>query len=184
MITYKLLRMKNGKLYPLYVEADRELPIGEWLNAQIGPKADETHVKARIGGGQLSGKGLNNSTFESVKNGNFLSQEQTDMIFAVVGEELGFTGSAFIILLYLLFFIEGLRIAGRSPDEEGRILGGGLIAMMAFQCFVNMGVAMLVLPNTGTPLPFISAGMSSLLSCFMMTGILLNIGMQRRMKIL
>ena len=137
-----------------------------------------------IGGGQLSGKGLNNSTFESVKNGNFLSQEQTDMIFAVVGEELGFTGSAFIILLYLLFFIEGLRIAGRSPDEEGRILGGGLIAMMAFQCFVNMGVAMLVLPNTGTPLPFISAGMSSLLSCFMMTGILLNIGMQRRMKIL
>ena len=137
-----------------------------------------------IGGGQLSGKGLNNSTFESVKNGNFLSQEQTDMIFAVVGEELGFIGSSFIILLYFLLFMEGLRIAARSPDEEGKILAGGLVGMMAFQCFVNMGVAMLILPNTGTPLPFISAGMSSLISCYMMIGIILNIGMQRKMKIL
>ena len=60
------------------------------------------------------GKGLNNSTYESVKNGNFLSEEQCDFIFAVVGEELGFAGSAFIILIYLLLFIEGLRVAGRS----------------------------------------------------------------------
>ena len=110
------------------------------------------------------GKGLNNSTYESVKNGNFLSEEQCDFIFAVVGEELGFAGSAFIILIYLLLFIEGLRVAGRSPDLEGKLLASGFVTILLIQCFINMGVAMLLLPNTGTPLPFISAGMSSLIA--------------------
>lgn len=137
-----------------------------------------------IGGGQLTGKGLNTSTYESVKNGNFLSEEQCDFIFAVVGEELGFVGSAFIIVIYLLLFIECLRIAGRSPDIEGKLIASGFTAMLVFQCFINMGVSMLILPNTGTPLPFISAGMSSLLSTFIMLGIILNIGMHRRMRIL
>lgn len=136
-----------------------------------------------IGGGQLLGKGLNNSTYESVKNGNFLSEEQCDFIFAVVGEELGFAGSAFIILIYLLLFIEGLRIAGRSPDLEGKLLASGFVTMLLIQCFINMGVAMLLLPNTGTPLPFISAGMSSLISTYIMMGILLNISMHRKMKV-
>lgn len=136
-----------------------------------------------IGGGQLLGKGLNNSTYESVKNGNFLSEEQCDFIFAVVGEELGFAGSAFIILIYLLLFIEGLRIAGRSPDIEGKLLASGFVTMLLIQCFINMGVAMLLLPNTGTPLPFISAGMSSLISTYIMMGILLNISMHRKMKV-
>ncbi len=136
-----------------------------------------------IGGGQLTGKGLNNSTYESVKNGNFLSEEQCDFIFAVVGEELGFAGSAFIILIYLLLFIEGLRIAGRSPDLEGKLIASGFVTMLLVQCFINMGVAMLLLPNTGTPLPFISAGMSSLISTYIMMGILLNISMHRKMKV-
>ena len=136
-----------------------------------------------IGGGQLTGKGLNNSTYESVKNGNFLSEEQCDFIFAVVGEELGFAGSAFIILIYLLLFIEGLRIAGRSPDLEGKLIASGFVTMLLIQCFINMGVAMLLLPNTGTPLPFISAGMSSLISSYIMMGILLNISMHRKMKV-
>ena len=136
-----------------------------------------------IGGGQLTGKGLNNSTYESVKNGNFLSEEQCDFIFAVVGEELGFAGSAFIILIYLLLFIEGLRIAGRSPDLEGKLIASGFVTMLLIQCFINMGVAMLLLPNTGTPLPFISAGMSSLISTYIMMGILLNISMHRKMKV-
>lgn len=136
-----------------------------------------------IGGGQLLGKGLNNSTYESVKNGNFLSEEQCDFIFAVVGEELGFAGSAFIILIYLLLFIEGLRVAGRSPDLEGKLLASGFVTMLLIQCFINMGVAMLLLPNTGTPLPFISAGMSSLISTYIMMGIMLNISMHRKMKV-
>lgn len=136
-----------------------------------------------IGGGQLLGKGLNNSTYESVKNGKFLSEEQCDFIFAVVGEELGFAGSAFIILIYLLLFIEGLRVAGRSPDLEGKLLASGFVTILLIQCFINMGVAMLLLPNTGTPLPFISAGMSSLISTYIMMGIMLNISMHRKMKV-
>ena len=136
-----------------------------------------------IGGGQLLGKGLNNSTYESVKNGNFLSEEQCDFIFAVVGEELGFAGSAFIILIYLLLFVEGLRVAGRSPDLEGKLLASGFVTILLIQCFINMGVAMLLLPNTGTPLPFISAGMSSLISTYIMMGIMLNISMHRKMKV-
>ena len=136
-----------------------------------------------IGGGQLLGKGLNNSTYESVKNGNFLSEEQCDFIFAVVGEELGFAGSAFIILIYLLLFIEGLRVAGRSPDLEGKLIASGFVTILLIQCFINMGVAMLLLPNTGTPLPFISAGMSSMISTYIMMGIMLNISMHRKMKV-
>ena len=136
-----------------------------------------------IGGGQLFGKGLNTSTYESVKNGNFLSEEQCDFIFAVVGEELGFAGSAFIIVIYLLLFIEGLRVAGRSPDLEGKLLASGFVTMLLIQCFINMGVALLLLPNTGTPLPFISAGMSSLISTYIMMGILLNVSMHRKMKV-
>ena len=136
-----------------------------------------------IGGGQLLGRGLDNSTYESVKNGNFLSEEQCDFIFAVVGEELGFAGSAFIILIYLLLFIEGLRVAGRSPDLEGKLLASGFVTILLIQCFINMGGAMLLLPNTGTPLPFISAGMSSLISTYIMMGIMLNISMHRKMKV-
>lgn len=137
-----------------------------------------------IGGGQLYGKGLNTSTLESVKNGGFLSEEQSDFIFAVVGEELGFVGCMFLILLYILIIIEGLRIAGRSPDFEGRIIAGGLVSIFAFQSFVNIGVATLILPNTGTPLPFISAGMSSLLGTFISIGILLNVGLHKKRNIL
>lgn len=85
MITYKLLRQKNGKLYPLYVEADRELPIGEWLDAEIGPLADETHVKAKVGGGQLSLRPGFHSTdvpfadWIGVKIGDKLYQRPTDV---------------------------------------------------------------------------------------------------------
>ena len=98
-------------------------------------------------------------------------------------EELGFAGSAFIILIYLLLFIEGLRVAGRSPDLEGKLLASGFVTILLIQCFINMGVAMLLLPNTGTPLPFISAGMSSLISTYIMMGIMLNISMHRKMKV-
>jgi rod shape determining protein RodA len=162
----------------------------ERINAYFFPEdyPDTTYQQRNsvmaIGGGQLEGKGLNTSTLESVKNGGFLSEEQSDFIFAVIGEELGFIGCCFLIALYILIVIEGLRIAGRSPDFEGKIIAGGLISIFAFQSFVNMGVATMLLPNTGTPLPFISAGMSSLLGSFGMIGILLNIGLQKKRNIL
>jgi len=131
-----------------------------------------------IGSGQLAGKGLNTSTLESVKNGGFLSEEQSDFIFAVVGEELGFIGCCFLIMLYVLIAIEGLRIAGRSPDFEGKIIAGGLVSIFIFQSFVNMGVATLLLPNTGTPLPL---AIRCFLLALIIDGLVRSLGVMERM---
>lgn len=132
-----------------------------------------------IGSGQLRGKGLFNNTLSSVKNGNFLSEEQTDFIFAVIGEELGFIGSVVIIALYALLVYECLSIAARARDTAGRLIATGMAALLAFQSFANIAVATGIFPNTGLPLPFISSGLSSLLSMFIGMGIVLNVGLQR-----
>jgi len=134
-----------------------------------------------IGSGQLFGKGLANNTVASVKNGNFLSQPQTDFIFAIVGEELGFVGSAIVIILLLFIALECLRVAKNAKDLSGRIIAAGMGAIIAFQGFFNIGVATWILPNTGLPLPFISYGMSSLLSLMIGMGVLLNVSIQREL---
>lgn len=133
-----------------------------------------------IGSGQLRGKGLFNNTLGSVKNGNFLSEEQTDFIFAVIGEELGFIGGVAVIVLYALLVYECIWIAARAKDMAGRLVASGMAALIAFQSFANIAVATGIFPNTGLPLPFISSGLSSLLSMFIGMGIVLNIGLQRK----
>ena len=132
-----------------------------------------------IGSGQLRGKGLFNNTLSSVKNGNFLSEEQTDFIFAVIGEELGFVGGVAVIALYALLVYECLWIAARAKDTAGRLIASGMAALLAFQSFANIAVATGIFPNTGLPLPFISSGLSSLLSMFIGMGVVLNVGLQR-----
>ena len=123
-----------------------------------------------IGSGMLQGKGLNNNTLASVKNGNFLSEEQTDFIFAVIGEELGFIGCIAVIFLIALTVYECLIMAARAKDLMGSLLCVGLASLLAFQSFANIAVATGILPNTGLPLPFISYGVSSLLSvCLLYT---------------
>lgn len=132
-----------------------------------------------IGNGGLGGRGLFNTTLESVKNGNFLVEQDTDFIFAVVGEEVGFIGSCVIIGLLMLIVAECIYLAIRAKDLGGRLICVGFASLIAFQSFVNIGVASGLLPNTGIPLPFISAGLSSLLSLFMGLGLVLNVGLQR-----
>ena len=127
-----------------------------------------------IGSGQLHGKGIATTTFASVKNGNFLSEEDTDFIFAVIGEEVGF-----IIGLLALLVAECIYMAARAKDLQGRLICSGMAALVAVQTFINVGVASGLLPNTGIPLPFISAGLSSLLSIFIGMGLVLNVGLQR-----
>lgn len=136
-----------------------------------------------IGSGQLYGKGLFNTSLESVKNGNFLMEQDTDFIFAVLGEELGFVGSCAVITLLCLVVVECIWIACKTKDLAGRLICVGAAALIAFQSFVNIGVATLILPNTGLPLPFISAGLSSLLSVFIIMGVVFNVGMQRKSEI-
>ena len=103
-----------------------------------------------IGSGQLSGKGYNNDATTSVKNGNFVSEPQTDFIFAIIGEELGFVGCCGVIFLLLLIVIQ--CILNRFKSEKirgGRIICGGVAALIGIQSFINISVATLILPNTG-----------------------------------
>ena len=137
-----------------------------------------------IGSGQLHGKGLFNQGMDSVKNSNFLMEQDTDFIFAVVGEELGFIGSCLILIILCLVVLECIVMAVRARDLSGRLVCIGMAALISFQSFVNVGVATFLLPNTGLPLPFISAGLSSLVSVFMGMGVVFNVGMQRRTEIL
>lgn len=136
-----------------------------------------------IGSGQLSGKGLNNSDVSSANKGNFIPEIETDFIFAVAGEELGFLGSAGIIILYLLVILECLLISTRAKDLSGSLICIGIATLIAVQSFINIGVATGILPNTGTPLPFISYGLSSLESLFIGIGIVLNVGLQTRVRL-
>ena len=131
-----------------------------------------------IGSGQLYGKGLFNDTAISVKNGNFLSEEHTDFIFSIIGEELGFVGCMAVLLLYLWFIYECLRLAGKARDLSGKLICTGMAALVGFQAFTNIAVATGVFPNTGLPLPFISYGVSSLVSLYIGVGIVLNVGLQ------
>jgi len=135
-----------------------------------------------IGSGGLLGKGLLNSSLESVKNGNFLSEESCDFIFAVVGEELGFAGAAAVILLISLIVFECFRTAMKCSDQMGKIVAGTCGTILALQSFINIGVSLLVLPNTGIPLPFVSAGLSSLLSSYILIGLVLSVSMWGRVK--
>ena len=135
-----------------------------------------------IGSGMLTGKGLNNNTITSVKGGNFISEPQTDFIFAVVGEELGFIGSCVVLGLLLLIILECLHIAKDARDMKGRLIASGTAGILIFQTFVNVSVATGMLPNTGLPLPFVSYGLSSLLSNYICIGLVLNVGLQRNRR--
>lgn len=132
-----------------------------------------------IGSGEVFGKGLFNNTLASVKNGNFLSEEQTDFIFAVIGEELGFVGCIIVIILFALIVYECLYIASKAKDMDGKVLSTGVAALIAFQSFTNIAVATGLFPNTGIPLPFISYGVSSLLSLYIAMGLVLNVAVNK-----
>ncbi|MCI9138754.1 MAG: rod shape-determining protein RodA [Lachnospiraceae bacterium] len=133
-----------------------------------------------IGSGMLSGKGLNNNEVSSVKNGNFISEPQTDFIFTIVGEELGFIGCCAVIILLSLITIECLLIGRKAKDLAGTLICTGMASWVGFQTFVNIGVATALLPTTGLTLPFVSYGLTSLVSLFMGMGVVLNIGLQSR----
>lgn len=157
--------------------------ITDWLNPETASLDRTRQVRysvQAIASGQLHGKGLFNTTLESVKNGNFLSEEDCDFIFAVIGEETGFVGSVLVIGLLALVVVECMWLAIRARDLAGRLICVGVGGLVAFQSFVNIGVATWLLPNTGLPLPFISAGLSSLLSLMLGMGLVLNVGLQRK----
>lgn len=131
-----------------------------------------------IGSGKLTGKGLNNNTTTSVKNGNFILEPQTDFIFAIVGEELGFVGCCLVIALLLLIVIQCILIGNRAQDTSGKIICCGVGSLIGIQTFINIAVATQIFPNTGITLPFVSYGLTSLVSLYIGIGLVLNIGLQ------
>ena len=151
---------------------DEDNEIAEAINYQ------QRNSLIAIGSGGLWGKGLNNDREDSVKNGNYISEAQTDFIFTIVGEELGFVGTMTVIVLIALVSFECFYMGAHAPDIAGRIICCGIGSIIAFQAFVNIGVATRLLPNTGLPLPFVSYGLSSLLSLMIGMGVVMNVGLQ------
>lgn len=133
-----------------------------------------------IGSGQLWGKGLNNSSITSLKNGNYLSEPQTDFIFTIIGEELGFVGCVLVVILIMLIVFECIWVAKNARDMGGRLICCGIGSLIGFQSFINIAVTTGLLPNTGLPLPFVSYGLTSLISMFIGIGLVLNVGLQRK----
>lgn len=132
-----------------------------------------------IGSGQLMGKGLNNNEVGSVKNGNYISEPQTDFIFAIIGEETGFVGCSVVIILLTLISMECFNISRYAKDLAGKIICCGVGGIICFQSFINIAVTTGVLPNTGLPLPFVSYGLTSLVSLYIGMGFVLNVALQR-----
>ena len=133
-----------------------------------------------IASGQLLGKGYKNNEVTSVKNGRYILEPHTDFIFAVIGEELGFRGSVFLIAVLFSIVLECLYVAYKAKDTAGRLIASGVAAWIGFQTFFNLGVATFILPNTGLPLPFISYGLTSVMCLYMAIGFVLNVKLQQR----
>lgn len=129
-----------------------------------------------IASGQMEGKGLYNGIVNQI---NYVPKSHNDFIFAVIGEEFGFFGSVLCLGVMLLIIFKCILIAEKAPDMTGRLIGVGTASMLAFQTFVNVGVATGIVPNTGMPLPFISYGGSAMWSCMISIGLCINVGMFR-----
>ncbi|HIV38251.1 MAG TPA: rod shape-determining protein RodA [Candidatus Blautia stercorigallinarum] len=177
-----IVMQPNQKLIPDY-QRNR---IMSFLNSEEDEYSDsvlqqENSVMA-IGSGQLTGKGLNNNEVSSANNGNFVSENQTDFIFSVAGEELGFVGCAAILLLLLFIIFECIRISLRAKDLSGKLICCGMGALVGIQSFINIAVVTNIMPNTGTPLPFVSYGLTSMVSLYIGMGLVLNVGLQRYKK--
>ena len=154
------------------------------LQSFVNPSADPQlsgyqlrQSRITIGSGGLTGKGI----FKGPQtNGRFVPEQQTDFIFTVAGEELGFLGSSSMLILFLIVFLRGIRIARRSQDLFGRLVCIGVVAWFALQAFENIGMTMGVMPLLGVPLPFVSYGGSSMFANLIGIGLLQNVHARQR----
>ena len=138
----------------------------------------QNNSKMAIASGELTGKKLSGDQVTSVNDGNFVAENQTDFIFAVAGEEYGFLGCTTIIILLLFIALECIRMGLRAKDLSGKIICCGMGSIVSLQSFLNICVATGMGPNTGTPLPFVSYGLTSLVSLYIGMGLVLNVGLQ------
>jgi len=158
----------------------QKMRLTVFMNPNIDPLGSGYHIiqsQIAIGSGMLFGKGLFGGTQSQL---NFLPENHTDFIFAVIGEELGFIGALVVLLLYFILLYRGIKIAGSARDDFGTLLATGITSMLAFHLLVNVGMTAGIMPVTGIPLPFMSYGVSALTTNMVSIGILLNIYMRRQ----
>ncbi len=149
--------------------------IRVFLGPELDPYGSGNHViqaKIAIGSGGLWGKGWLAGTQSQL---NFLPENHTDFIFAVAGEEFGFVGTLFLSVLYLIVIWRGITIALNADDDFGTLLAVGVTSMFMFHIVVNIGMTSGIMPVTGVPLPFLSYGVSSLVTNTALIALLLNI---------
>ncbi len=124
-----------------------------------------------IAEGGVFGVGLGNSH----EKYQYLFASESDFIYAIIAEELGFFGAFAVVVLFLVFLVAGLRIAQAAPDDLGRMIAGSCTIILVFQAFLNIGCVIGVFPTTGKPLPFVSMGGSSMMSSMIMVGLILSV---------
>jgi rod shape determining protein RodA len=149
------------------------------LNPELYPDTmyQQDNSIQSIGSGQLYGKKFTEDP-GATRGYDFIPISESDFVFSIAGEELGFIGCCIIIALFAFLIYMCLITSKRAPDRLGMLIAIGMASMFMFQVFVNIGVATAILPNTGIPLPFVSSGLSSLISGFIAIGIILNIRLQ------
>jgi rod shape determining protein RodA len=151
-----------------------------FLNPSSDPR-DQTYQlnqsRIAIGAGEKTGRGPDHATQTRL---NFLPEHHTDFVFAVVGEEFGFLGAAIVLSLYALLIWRALRILTLAKNLYGALIAGGIVAMLMFQVFVNVGMTVGIMPITGVPLPLMSYGGSSVLVTLIALGLLQSIYAQGR----
>jgi len=163
----------------LFIEEYQKKRVLSFFN----PSADSLRTgyqaiqsKIAIGSGMVFGKGFLAGTQSQLR---FLPEQHTDFAFSVWAEEWGFVGSAFIVLLLFLIISKGLKVASQSRDRLGSFLSIGLVLILFWQMFINVAMVVGLLPVVGVPLPFFSYGGSSLVSSWVVVGMLLNIRMRK-----
>ncbi len=191
IIALALIAIPMATILIAYIQTDDQILLQNYqkerILAMIDPDEYEQSTAFQtqksvqaIGSGQLEGKGLYQGKLNQY---NYLSESETDFIFAIIGEEFGFIGCSGVLFLLLLLLIRVLYIAKDSQDLMGRLLVVGFVGIIAFHTFINVGVATAIVPNTGLPLPFVSSGLSALWTNMLMLGMILNVSMQRKTSI-
>lgn len=159
----------------------RLIRITTYLNPDVDPLGSSYHIRQillALGSGGLFGLGLGKSR----QKYEYLPEANTDSIFAIIAEEIGFFGSLLLILGFVLVIYRAYIISRRAPDRFGQLLSMGICIWFAFQTIINLSSMVALLPLTGVPLPLISYGGSSLISLLIGFGILLNIGRQANLR--
>jgi rod shape determining protein RodA len=177
-----ILALAGASLLPLlwgFLKEYQKRRIITFFNPELDPLGAGYHLiqsKIAVGSGGIMGKGFMKGSQSKL---GFLPEQQTDFIFSALGEEWGLIGSLILIGLYFALILWGLRIAVQSKDRFGAILAFGVVAMLFWHIFINIGMVLGMMPVVGIPLPLLSYGGSFLLSTLIGIGLLLNVSMRR-----